>query len=40
VLADQNSYTERTVLYVRLLDEGTEVARPTDAFVLGNGLYI
>jgi hypothetical protein len=26
-------------IYVRLLDEGTEVARPTDALPLGDGLF-
>jgi hypothetical protein len=28
----------RTIVYVRLLDEGTEVSRPTEAIDLGNGL--
>jgi hypothetical protein len=27
----------RTIVYVRLLDEGTEVSRPTEAIDLGNG---
>lgn len=29
----------RTVIYVRLLDEGTEVSRPTEALDLGANLF-
>jgi hypothetical protein len=31
--------SEKTI-YIRLLDEGTEVARPTRASFQGNGMYI
>jgi hypothetical protein len=30
--------TNKVTIYVRLLDEGTEVSRPTEALDLGNGL--
>jgi hypothetical protein len=30
--------TNRVKIYVRLIDEGTEVSRPTEALDLGNGL--
>ena len=33
------SDTDKVKIYVRLLDEGTEVSRPTDAVDIGNGLY-
>jgi hypothetical protein len=31
--------SKRVEIYVRLLDEGTEVSRPTYALDLGNGLF-
>jgi hypothetical protein len=31
--------SELIKIYVRLLDEGTEVSRPTEAVALGDGLY-
>jgi hypothetical protein len=37
--AETDSTTKRIRLFVRLLNEGTEVSRPTDALDLGNGLY-
>ena len=30
--------TNKIKIYVRLIDEGTEVSRPTEALDLGNGL--
>jgi hypothetical protein len=30
--------TNKVTIYVRLIDEGTEVSRPTEALDLGNGL--
>jgi hypothetical protein len=40
MLAEMDSSTEKKVaIYVRLLEEGTEVSRPTKALVLGNGLF-
>jgi hypothetical protein len=36
---EMDSTTNRTKIYVRLLDEGTEVSRPTVARELGAGLY-
>ena len=30
--------TNKVKIYVRLIDEGTEVSRPTEALDLGNGL--
>jgi len=35
----QDSNTGRVVIFVRLLDEGTNVLRPVDALHLGNGLF-
>jgi hypothetical protein len=37
--AETDSSIRKIKLFVRLLDEGTEVSRPTDAVDLGNGLY-
>lgn len=34
-----DSTTERIRIYVRLLGEGTEVSRPTEAISLGHGLF-
>jgi hypothetical protein len=31
---------ETVEIYIRLLDEGTECSRPTQALDLGNGLFI
>lgn len=40
MLVEMDSNTDRRIdLYVQLLDEGTEVFRPTKALDLGNGLY-
>jgi len=33
------SNIEKVKVFVRLLDEGTEVSRPTEAINLGNGLF-
>jgi hypothetical protein len=35
----QDSNTSKVKIFVRLLDEGTDVSRPTDALDLGNGLF-
>jgi len=38
--AEMDSATKKMVeIHVRLLEEGTEVARPTHALDLGNGLF-
>lgn len=37
--ADRNLSTEKVKIFVRLLDEGTEVSRPTEAISLGHGLF-
>jgi hypothetical protein len=37
--AAMDSSTNKIKLFVRLLDEGTEVSRPTEALELGNGLF-
>src|SRR5437868_6261221 len=37
--AAMDSGTKKLVIFVRLLDEGTEVARPTEAIDLGDGLF-
>ncbi len=34
-----NTSKDRVRVYVRLLDEGTDVSRPTDALDLGNGQF-
>lgn len=34
-----DSNIERVKIYVRLLNEGTEVSRPTEALNLGGGLF-
>ena len=34
-----NLFAKRIDLYVRLLNEGTDVLRPTSAFELGGGLF-
>jgi hypothetical protein len=34
-----SSTSKRVRVYVRLLDEGTEVSRPTEALEIGNGLF-
>ena len=34
-----DSSTEVVSVYVRLLEEGIEVSRPTEALNLGNGIY-
>ena len=34
-----DSSTDQSIIYVRLLGEGTEVSRPTRAIDLGDGLY-
>jgi hypothetical protein len=34
-----DSDTRKVVIYVRLLDEGTDVSRPTSALDLGAGLF-
>jgi hypothetical protein len=34
-----DSNTRKITIYVRLLDEGTEVSRPTQAVDLGDGLF-
>ena len=40
MLEEMDSGTEKTIkMHVRLLDEGTEVSRPTLAVDLGNGLF-
>jgi len=37
---EMDSATKRKVqIYVRLLEEGTDVSRPTQALDLGNGLF-
>jgi hypothetical protein len=33
------SSTERVTVYVRLIGEGTDVSRPTEALCLGKGLF-
>jgi len=38
VMASDTS-NERVRVFVRLLDEGTDVSRPTDALDRGNGLF-
>jgi hypothetical protein len=37
--AETDSTTKKTQIYVRLLDEGTIVSRPTEALDLGDGLF-
>jgi len=37
--AAMDSDTKTVDILVRLLDEGTEVSRPTRALILGNGLF-
>lgn len=37
--AVQDSSIDKVRLFIRLLDEGTEVSRPTEALDLGNGLF-
>jgi hypothetical protein len=37
--AAPDSNTETVRIFVRLLDEGTEVSRPTEATRLGHGLF-
>lgn len=37
--AEMDSVTSPVDVYVRLLNEGTEVSRPTRALDLGNGLF-
>jgi hypothetical protein len=37
--AVRDSDTKRVKVFVRLLNEGTEVSRPTEAISLGNGLF-
>jgi hypothetical protein len=37
--AARDSDTERVKVFVRLLSEGTEVSRPTEAISLGNGVF-
>ena len=38
--AEMASNTDKTItVYVRLLNEGTDVSRPTHAVDLGNGLF-
>jgi hypothetical protein len=39
MLVEMDSDTKKTQIYVRLLNEGTEVSRPTLALDLGNGLF-
>ncbi len=34
-----DSDTEKVKIYVRLLNEGTDVSRPTEALNLGGGLF-
>jgi hypothetical protein len=36
--AETDSNTRRVIIFVRLLNEGTEVSRPTEAVDFGNGL--
>ena len=36
---EMDSSPERIQIYVRLLNEGTEVSRPTEAVSCGGGLY-
>jgi len=36
---DPDSNTRKVVLFVRLMDEGTDVSRPTEAFDLGDGRF-
>lgn len=38
-MADLDSSTKQVKLFVRLMNEGTDVSRPTDALDLGNGLF-
>lgn len=37
--ADQGSSTNESTIYVRLLDEGTDVFRPSPAIALGGDVY-
>ena len=37
--AETDSSTKKVKIFVRLLGEGTEVSRPTEALDLGNGLF-
>lgn len=37
--AATDSNTRRVKIFVRLMNEGTEVSRPTDAIELENGLF-
>jgi hypothetical protein len=37
--AATDSNTNKIRVFVRLLEEGTEVSRPTEALELGNGLF-
>ena len=37
--AETDSKAKRVNLFVRLMNEGTEVSRPTEAINLGNGLF-
>ena len=39
MLEEAVSSTEKVTVYVRLLDEGTEVSRPTEALTLDEGVY-
>jgi hypothetical protein len=39
MLGAMDSNTKKARIYVRLLDEGTEVSRPTEALDLGGGLF-
>jgi hypothetical protein len=37
-MSDETGSSTRKIVYVRLLDEGTDVSRPTEAIDLGDGL--
>jgi len=38
-MSDPDTNTKKVKVYVRLIGEGTEVSRPTEAADLGNGLF-
>jgi hypothetical protein len=38
-MSEETASNIRTVIYVRLLNEGTEVSRPTEAVAVGAGLF-
>jgi len=38
-MSEETASSTKSVIYVRLLDEGTEVSRPTEALDMGAGLF-